>query len=412
MKSITIATSYYHPETGAAAKRLTAIAEYLAEHGWSVTVVTLLPNYPQNKIYAGFDGPTPRQSSENGVTVIRLRPWIVPKANLVLRLLSETLFSLQVAAHILRHKTAVVLTSTPYMFLGPLGLASSRLRGAKFVWDVRDLVWQYVKAIGKRSYGLDALLERLMKFTARKADALVTATNGQLPYFEKRPEYSLVVPNGLSDSMLAELAKAAPTSLFGQSPTKVLYAGLLGYAQGLTTLIRTAHLLPNIELRLVGDGPERALLEAEARALGLSNVQFEGYVSFNELIAHYAWADILVAHLRDNPVFDIAQPSKLWEYMATGKPVIYAGKGESVSLIQEHEAGACVPPDNPEALAEAIRGLASDPVGAAALGKRGREFVEIYRRRSVLLEQYKQLLEQLSSDAPQQTSESPPNFQP
>jgi glycosyltransferase involved in cell wall biosynthesis len=308
---------------------------------------------------------------------------------------SETLFSLQVAVYILRHKTDVVLTSTPYMLLGPLGLAGSRLRGAKFVWDVRDLTWQYVKAIGRPSYGLDALLERLMKFTARKTDALVTATNGQLPYFERRPEHSLVVPNGLSDSMLAELGKAALSALFGESKAKVLYAGLLGYAQGLTTLIRTAHLLPNIELRLVGDGPERAALEAEARMLGLSNVHFEGYVSFNELIAHYAWADILVAHLRDNSVFEIAQPSKLWEYMATGKPVIYAGKGEAVSIIQEYEAGVCVPPDNPEALAEAIRGLVSDPARAIALGKRGREFVENHRRRNLILERLAELLDAL-----------------
>lgn len=405
MKSITIAAPYYHPETGAAAKRVTAMAKYLVEHGWPVTVVTLFPHHPQNRIYAGFDGPSPRQSSENGVTVIRIRPWIVPKANLALRLLSETLFSLQVAVSILRQKTDVVLASSPYMFLGPMGLLVGRLKGAKFVWDVGDLTWLAPRAVGKRTFGVDKLLDRLMLAVARRADGLTTASEGMLNHFVARPKHAFVLPCALTDSMLTELAKAARNSSEHKRRANVLYAGLLGFAQGLTTLIRTAHLLPDIDFRLVGDGPERKSLEAEAQALGLNNMHFAGHVPFEELLSHYAWADILVAHLRDGPAFNIAQPSKVWEYMATGKPVIYAGEGEVVRIIQEHETGVCVPPDNPEALAEAIRTLLHDPARAAALGARGRAFVTEQRRHSLILEKLAALIDAvLATPRPEEAS--------
>lgn len=391
MKSIIIAAPNYHPETGAAAKRITAMAEYLAQHGWRVTVVTLLPHYPQNKIYAGYEGPAPRKSEENGVTVIRYRPWIVPKANLALRLLSETVFCLQAMLYILRHKTDVVLASSPHMFLGPLGLLGSRLRGTKFVWDVRDLTWLYPRATGKRTFGLDRLLDLWMRAVASRCDAFTAATEGLHHYFSKHPSLAVTLPNGISDHLFKRLAMLEPS----QGPPLVAYVGLFGYNHNLTTVIDAASRLPHINVVLVGDGPERDHLQKRAASYGLNNIAFVGYLSGEKLEDLYRRATLLISHVRQHPIYQWTQPAKLWEYMATGRPVIHAGEGEAVKIINEHDIGITVPPDNPQALARAINDLVKDPARAAALGERGRKFVEAHRRHSVLFKQLADLLDAL-----------------
>lgn len=393
-RGITLLAQNYYPETNSAAKRITAAAEYLAHRGWRVRVVTLLPHYPQNRIYEGYDVPTPFARRENGVEVVRLRPWIVPKASLALRLLSETLFSLQAFGRALRCRSDVLLASSPYMFLGPLGLLAARLSRTPFVWDVRDLTWLYPKAAGKRTYGLDRALAALMRFTARSSDALTTATQGLLEYFTVRPSRSRVVPNGVTDAVLAALEPLSRTPRTAQPRPQVVYSGLFGYNQGLSTLIEAAKLLPEAEVSLVGDGPEKDALVAQAA--GADNVSFLPYRPFAELIEIYRQADVLAAHVRRDPVHRWAQPAKLWEYMASGRPVVHAGEGEVIEILERHAVARTVPPEDPVALAEAVRWLLAHPNEAAAMGRRARTFVERERRRETILAQLEALLLEVS----------------
>ncbi|MCL6572486.1 MAG: glycosyltransferase family 4 protein [Bacillus sp. (in: Bacteria)] len=400
MNSIIIVTPNYTPETCAAAKRITATAEYLNKHGWKVTVITVAPHYPQNCIYEGYGKKFLEISIENQVKVVRFRPWIVPKSNLILRLFSETLFSLQAAWYIFRCRSSVVMSTSPYMLLGPFCLLASRIKRSRFIWEVRDLTWQYVSATGKKSYGLIKPLEYLMLLTASFSDALITTTNGQLEYFKTHlkclPPIALVIPNGVSDFFLNSTKQLAYKGFFQKKEVKVVYAGLLGYPQGLTTLIKTAKLLPNIKFILVGEGVERLELERQAKIYKLNNIQFTGYMELDNLLTYYSEADILVAHLRRNFAFEIAQPSKLWEYMSTGRPVVFGGEGEAADIIRQNDCGSVVPPDNPEALAEAITYLVANPDEAQRLGKNGRLFVETHRRSDVILEKLQFILEQLT----------------
>ena len=392
-KRLCFISSHYFPETGAGAKRATATAEYLAQQGWHVTVITLLPNYPQGKIYDGYDRASRDKTLENGVTVVRLRPWLAPKTNLVWRLAAETLFAYQAVLQVLNYPTNILLASSPYMFLGPAGLLAGRLKRAKFVWEVRDLTWQYPAATGRRTLGLDKLLARLMRFTAGHADALVTATEGQLPYFVRRPALASTITNGMTDTSFDLLAGIDASIAFTRSQVSVLYAGLIGYNQALSTLIDCAKLCPELQFTLVGDGPALPDLAFQVADNGLSNVSFTGYVSFATLKEAYRNADILVSHIKQDPVFELAQPSKLWEYMATARPVVHASKDEAALIIDREEIGITVPPENSEALAEALRALISDPDQARALGKKGRAFVKENRLRSQLLTDYETLLE-------------------
>lgn len=392
MAAIALISPHYFPETNAAGKRLSATADYLQQQGWTVTVVTLLPHHPQNQIYDGFDVTTPYRQEEKGIRVIRLRPWLVPRDNLPLRLLSELLFGWQAFWHLLSHSYDVVLGSSPYMFLGPLGLLASRLKRTTFVWEVRDLTWLYPGAAGKKTYGLDKLLEKLMLFTAHKADGLVTVTEGLNSYFPRHPAHSVIVPNGIAEGLLKQLSTVARTPTFQGERVKVLYAGLLGYNHHLSILIKAAKRLPHIDFTLAGDGPERDALEAQAARCGLDNVTFLGHLDTQTLLSVYARHDLLVSHVRRAPLHRWAQPAKLWEYMATGRAVVHAGEGEATEILERHDIGVTVPPEDPEALAQAIQSLAADPEQAGRLSHRARRFVQERRCRTTLLKNLDTLL--------------------
>lgn len=403
MKTTALVTSHYTPETGAAAKRLSATARHLQSRGWRVTVITLLPHHPTNSIYDGFDERTPFVQVEEGIKVIRYRPWIVPNTNLAVRLVSEALFCWHAFLYLLRYPHDLVFGSSPYMFLGLTVLLASRLRKAKVVWEVRDLTWLYPRSAGKRTFGLDALLEKLMRWTAEQSDALITATNGLLHYFSRRPKPSAVIPNGVTPKLLAELSHIVEAPLFQQARPKVLYAGLFGHNHKLTTLLDAAKLLPDIDFTLAGDGPEKEVLKRKATSLNLSNVTFVGYLRLDALARAYGEHDILVSHVRRDPLHRWTQPAKLWEYMATGRPVVHAGEGEAVDTIEEHGLGLCCPPEDAEALAEAIQSLVDHPEKALALGQSGREFVEEHRNRVMLLDELEALLTSLLPDSERTT---------
>ncbi len=395
MKSITLVSPIYFPETNAGAKRSTAIAEFLATKGWKVTVVTVLPHHPQNKIYEGYDVETPFVETINGVKVYRLRPWLVPKENFVLRLLSETLFSWQAFLYLLKHSSDVILATCPYIFVGPFSLLASKIKGSSFVWDVRDLIWQYVKASGKKSFGLDNLIDQLMRFTARSAHGLTTATQGILKHFSKRPQCVMLLPNGVTSELLQGFESISLTPFFQSERVQVVYAGLLGYPQGLSTLVDAAKILDDVDFTFVGDGPERGLLEERAKKTSLSNVHFTGYLSQAQLFEYYKKADILVAHLRQNTAFEVAQPSKIWEYMSTGRPVIHAAEDEAAQIINDQKIGLAVSPEHPQALADAITYLVNHPQEAREMGLRGRQFVETHRNREKLLQDFEKLLQEM-----------------
>lgn len=388
MKSIAIATPHYHPETGAAARRLTALAEHLASHGWRVRVVTLLPNHPQNRVYDGFDRRSGEMTVEHDVEVVRLRPWLVPKDNLAMRLAAETAFSVNAVSKLARSGADVILTSSPYMGLGPAGRVAAWLRGVPFVWDVRDLTWLYPRAAGKRTFGLDRGIGRAMKHLAAHCDGLVTASEGFMTYFERRPNVTMVMPNGVTERQIRAYDAPSPRS----QPPRAVFAGLFGYNQDLETLLGAAKHLPEVRFILAGDGPRTSMIKAFVAEHELHNVELAGYLDQAGLERLYRSATVLVSVIKDEPIHRWIQPAKLWEYLATGTPVVHAGRGEIADLLTKNRAIRCVVPGNPAALADAIRDLIDDPGAGSELGARGRRFVKTHRRRSTLLTELQALL--------------------
>ena len=273
MERLTIIASSYFPETCAPAKRLHGLAKYLAGKGLEVTVIAPLPNYPQGRVYDGYAPKLVQTFHEDGVRVIRLKPFLAPKDNLPLRLVAEVISAtLAAAVYLLRARSTILLASSPAIFLGPFGALAAKLSQATFVWDIRDLLWRYTQAIGEtgpRKLAGD-LIERLMIWTSHQARYLTATTKSQQEYFISHgleTHRTALFPNGIPDAFFTRVQQAQPRPK-NPGVFRVVYAGLIGYPQGLDTLVTAAAQLmedPAIEVIMAGDGVERQKLEARCQ---------------------------------------------------------------------------------------------------------------------------------------------------
>ncbi len=382
-KSILILTSYYYPETGAGANRVTSIAEFLSKKGWKVSVITQLPNYPHNAVFKGYDVKTPFRKKENRMDVIRLRPVFPPKQNLIVRFIAEAIFAIKVFFYSLRFKTSIVMVSTPYIALAPVGYFLAKLKRKPFVWDVRDLTWFYPKYIGKRLYLLDSLLDKVMRFFVAKANMIFTPVDGIFEYLKPFNSNCVLVPNGVSEAFLTLTDEFVDSLKFDGEPL-ILYVGLFGFMHGLDVLIEAAKELKEFKFLLIGDGPEKENLLLLSK--GLENVKFLNYQPRENLVNYYKSASVLVSLVKAGEFAKIAQPSKVWEYMATGRPVVYCGEGELAKFLERNELAYTCPAGDPKALVSTLRKVANEPERAKKIARNARKFVEENRVREVILE--------------------------
>jgi glycosyltransferase involved in cell wall biosynthesis len=171
-----------------------------------------------------------------------------------------------------------------------------------------------------------------------------------------------------------------------QGRFNILYAGTIGLAQGLEVVLGAAARLqlslPDAQFVLAGEGIECERLREAALSRGLSNVRFLGQLSGDLMPSLYACADVLMLHLRSDPLFAITVPHKVFTYLSAGKPVLVGGEGDVASLVTGARAGIAVQPDNPEALASAVVKLhAMSTVEREAMGGNGRQVAcQLYSR--------------------------------
>jgi glycosyltransferase involved in cell wall biosynthesis len=188
------------------------------------------------------------------------------------------------------------------------------------------------------------------------------------------------------------------------------YIGNIGLAQRLDTVLEAAEQLPNepVTFLLLGEGVDKQRLMALARARRLENVRFLGGVPRHQVPSVLATCDALLVILRDDPLFKIIIPSKTYEYMAAGKPIVCSVGGEAAALVVESRCGLPVRPSDGGALAEGVRLLLADPSRRRALGGAGAACARARFARSELMDAYANLVEGLSGRKAQVTQEGGP----
>jgi colanic acid biosynthesis glycosyl transferase WcaI len=390
---IVLVAQFFPPETFAGANRIASIASALAAIA-DLTVIAPEPSYPDPAAYVGY-APL---DIEGRATVRRVPPFAAQRRSWAVRAAAESRLAVRLAFAAARTRPDVLVTSSPSMFLGPACLAAARASSARFVWDVRDLTWEYAKqedvVTGQAARAALGGVSRAMWRTARAADAVVCATEGLVTAMEARipGRDAQLVRNGVDESLLHKFDPSIPPE--GDRLT-LLYAGLVGHAQGLEVLLDVAERDPSIDVVVAGDGPRRVELELEARRRAIPNLAFLGYLSPDALVEAYHRADVLFAQLRSSELHTLtAAPSKLLEYMAAGRPIVYGGEGAAAGLIDQVGCGVVVSPGDGDAIIAALSELT--PGEREIRGRRGRVYLEALPSRAAEMRRFGEIVSALA----------------
>lgn len=375
------------PEVSAPASRVFENASRLAAMGHSVTILTGLPNHPLGRIFGGYRRRLYQSESMAGVRVVRVRSWIAPNTTAVNRLKSQlSLMVAQVLGGVLVGRVDVVVGTSPPLFQALAGWVIAVFKRCPFVFEVRDLWPENMVAVGAIKNGLQIrVLATLERFLFRRARRLIVVTHGFADYYVEKGvpvDRIAIVTNGvdLQEYEPAPYPLEIARSLGVDGKFVAGYLGTVGINHGLQTILDAAERLrarADVAIVVVGDGAERASLEAEAARRGLRNVQFLGERTRAEMPAYHALCDTVMVLLKRAPYFRRVLPSKIFVCMGFERPIILGVDGEARGIVEEAGAGLFVEPENPTAVAEAILTLREmKSTGTlSGMGRAGRKYV-------------------------------------
>ena len=392
---ILIVTQYFFPETGATSNRVLSLAEGLREAGHDVTIIAEKPNHPEGVVYEGYRRGWFVEGSHKGIPVIHTWVHTRPEKNFVDRLLFYVSFMVTAVLGATKARGAydVVLATSPPLFVGLAGWAISKLKRAKFVFDVRDLWPLLAVEMGElRNPKVIRWAERVEHFIYNHADGVTTVTEGFRRAISEATQGQVpieLVMNGTVPHVFdrdEEGARLREETDWGDRFV-VTYAGNVGLCQGLDHVVDAAATLeqaaPQVQFVFVGEGPSKENLVKEVEQRQIRNVQFLGRVPLEKAAAYMAASDALLVPLADEAIYQKFIPSKLFDSMAAGRPVLLAVDGEARRILDQAEAGLYYAPESGEALSDAVQRLLEHPERGRGMGQAGRSFANEHFDRKV-----------------------------
>ncbi|MCW5898528.1 MAG: glycosyltransferase [Flavobacteriales bacterium] len=383
---IILLTQYFPPETGAPQNRLLAMAKGLRDRGAEITVLTAMPNYPDMRVHQGYRGRFTLREHIDGLDVRRVWLFVSRGRGLFARLLNYFSFvGTSIVYGLLKLRRAdILLVESPPLFLGIAAICLARVKGARLVFNVSDLWPESAVKLGLVKNRLAIAVSTWLEMRCYRAAALITGqTQGIVADIQRRcpGKDVLWIPNGVDLDQIEGVDPAGARERHGIASDAyvVAYTGIIGHAQGLEVVLRAAERLrdaPRVQFLLVGDGPERVSLSRLAGSMGLDNVRFIAPLPRTDALTLVAASDAAVIPLRKEKLFEGAIPSKIFEALALGKPILLGVEGEAKDLfIDQGHGGLAFVPEDDAALADAVRRLLEEPTLGARLGSQGASFV-------------------------------------
>lgn len=388
---------YYPPEVNAPASRLSEHARIWREAGHEVTVVTCAPNHPAGQLYPGYRNRLWQEETVDGIRVIRLWTYLAANEGFLPRIANYLTYLFSVLVWMWRLPRAdIVMSTSPQFFCG---LAGWFLKRDKRPWvlEIRDLWPESIVTVGAMKRGaVIRAIEKVEAFAYRKADLVVSVTDGFVPHIRAHRAKGpiAVIKNGVDLSRFASDPAAADAfraehGLTGKFVAS--YVGTHGLAHGLQAVIAAAERLrdrDDIAFLMVGGGAQRDTIKTIRDAKGLTNIVMLDQLPKAAMPAVWGASDAALVLLKRVDTFKTVIPSKMFEAMALGVPMILGVEGEAKALMEAGGAGIAITPEDDAELATAILRLADDRALGRQIGASARAFVRAQFDRESLAHAY------------------------
>ncbi len=388
----------FPPEVNAPASRTHEHCRQWVAAGEQVTVITCVPNFPGGRTFDGYQNRLWQAATVDGIRVIRVWSYITANDGFLKRILDYMSYMLMAfIASLFVRRVDIVVATSPQFFTACAGWAVSAVKRIPFVFELRDIWPESIKTVGAMEHPKAIrFLETLEMFLYRRSDLIVAVTHAFKATLERR---------GIDGRKIEVITNGVDLSRFSPRPKDQLllqelgleghfvagYVGTHGLAHALETLLQAMLLLqqgppgPPTSLVLLGDGARKADLKRQAQELGLQNVRFIDTVSKDQVARYWSVLDVSIIHLRQTELFTTVIPSKLFECMGMGLPVLHGVAGESADIVNLEGVGLPFPPENAQALASGITRLRSDPALRARFSERATAAASNYERKALAL---------------------------
>lgn len=370
-EKVLIISEVFYPEIGSGANRITNLVIELKKNGYIVDVVTSEPSYPNKDIYKedGYRDLEKENDIYTGSNIHRVRTSKVKRTtNFFIRLYIYINFFFKSIFSIIfrRSKYNLVIATIPSPFSGVLGIIAKIRFRCKFILDIRDLWPECIKNVGlfRKNKFLLKIAYVLEKVIFKFTDSIVINSNGFKEYINKNKYKKRVVfiPNGLQVSEIERYEKIRRKTNKHRKFT-VIYTGMIGLPQNVTSLVRVARNLrhiEDIEFKIIGTGIQKDKILELIEHYNLKNINVYEPMPKNKVVEEVAKCHIGLAHLRKDSAFDLVIPGKVIDYMGIGIPIVAGVEGYAAKVINDSKSGLVVEPDDYVELSKAIMKIYND----------------------------------------------------
>ena len=364
-------TDNFPPESNAPANRTFEHARQWVASGHRVTIITCAPNFPDGQLFEGYKNRWFQTEQMDGITVIRVWSFMTRNAGFVLRLLDFLSFMVSGFLGGLRVRDAdIIIGTSPQFFTVCAAYCLAKVKQRPFVFEMRDIWPESLQAVGMSNAGLSVRLAApLADYLYRRADHLIVVTHSFKAYLQDRGvsgERVTVIPNGVDPDIFFPIPADISLQQELQLEDKFVvgYLGTHGLAHGLESVVEAARLagqtddLTAVHFITVGAGAQFDRIKEIAS--DLDNFTMIGQVSRADILRYWSLLDASLIHLKASPLFESVIPSKMFEAMAMGVPLLHGVGGESADIVRTSRSGICFAAEQPEALLSAIRQISTD----------------------------------------------------
>lgn len=364
-------TDNFPPEGNAPATRTYEHAKEWVKLGNQVTIITGAPNFPEGKIFDGYKNSWYSKESIDGIEVRRVKTYITANEGFVKRILDFVSFMVtSFFAGLFVKRPDVIIGTSPQFFTAVSAWALSAVRSKPFVFELRDIWPASITAVGamKASFAIK-LLEKLEMFLYRRADSIVSVTHAFKDELVSRGidgDKISVVLNGVDLSIYQPANKDVELARKYRLEDKFVagYIGTHGLAHALGTIVNAAEKLKHREdivFLFAGGGAGSGVVRQLVAEKKLKNIIILGRQDKQLMPKIWSLCDLSIVHLKDAPLFKTVIPSKIFESMGMGLPILIGvPQGEATNIVKQCESGVVIKPEEPTAMANKIELLADD----------------------------------------------------